>query len=161
MHACRRDRRAADGRRAYAAYKLSAEAGVRPDAEFLAELRAVAAAVESGEGRAAWRVALADAEARAGGAAASALRPSRRTMERTVAPYLPRERLVAEEEEEAPVMVEEEEDDDDDVPLPAYERPSAQTIELASMLARVFAAAPVATELLVRALPPPPKKRSS
>ena len=26
------------------------------------------------------------------------------------------------------------------------------------MLARVFAAAPVATELLVRALPPPPKK---
>ena len=120
-------RRAADGRRAYAAYKLSAEAGA-PEAEF-AELRAVAAAVESGEGRAAWRAALADAEARAGGAAASALRPSRRTMERTVAPYLPRERLVAEEEEEAPVMVEEE--DDDDVPLPAYERPSAQTIELA------------------------------
>ena len=37
VHACRRDRRAADGRRAYAAYKLSAEAGVRPDAEFLAE----------------------------------------------------------------------------------------------------------------------------
>ena len=76
-----------------------------------------------------------------------------------MAPYLPRERLVAEEEEEAPVMVEEE--DDDGVPLPAYERPSAQTIELASMLARVFAAAPVATELLVRALPPPPKKRNS
>ena len=158
VHACRRDRRAADGRRAYAAYKLSAEAGVRPDAEFLAELRAVAAAVESGEGRAAWRAALADAEARAGGAAASALRPSRRTMERTVAPYLPRERAVAEEEGEGEALVEE---DDDDEPLPAYERPSAQTIELASMLARVFAAAPVATELLVRALPPPPKKRNS
>ena len=68
--------------------------------------------------------------------------------------------MVAEEEEEAPVMAEVDEDDGDE-PLPAYERPSAQTIELASMLARVFAAAPVATELLVRALPPPPKKRNS